>query len=225
MPQSAKKGLVVVKKERTKSVNPNTGAEHSLLEGRGTFLGFLMKRLGNRADAEDVLQEFSIRVLVRKDQLREADRMDAWLYAILRSTLNDHYRKSKRLSRLADAIAREPEVNAEEAPAQLGKLCTCPGGLISDLRPADAELIRRIDFGEDDRVAVAVDLKISRNALGVRLHRARAALRDAVIAHCGSCCETGRDDCYCAPEGCENEEHGSSCVATIKTPEHTRPAL
>ena len=76
------------------------GLETTLSVNRNAFLGFLVKRLGNRADAEDVLQEFCIRVLARKDQLREADRMDAWLYAVLRSALNDHYRKSGRSRRL-----------------------------------------------------------------------------------------------------------------------------
>ena len=215
----------MVKKEKAKTLNLDAGPEHSLLEGRSAFFGFLMKRLGNRADAEDVLQEFSIRVLARKDQLRQADRMDAWLYAILRSTLNDHYRRSKRLNRLTDAVAREPAAWIQEAPEQLGKLCTCPGGLISDLRPTDAQLIQRVDFGEDDRIAVAADLKISRNALGVRLHRARMALREALVVHCGTCCETSRNDCYCAPEGCENEEHGSSCVTEIKPSDHIRPTV
>lgn len=37
-----------------------------------------MKRLKDRSDAEDVLQDFCMRVLARKDQLREVDRMDAW---------------------------------------------------------------------------------------------------------------------------------------------------
>ena len=74
--------------------------ERALLDGRGAFMGFLVKRLGNRSDAEDVLQEFCIRVLTRKDQLRDVDRMDGWLYTILRSTLNDYYRKGTRRTRL-----------------------------------------------------------------------------------------------------------------------------
>lgn len=52
-----------------------------------------------------MLQEFCIRVLARKDQLRKAARMDAWLYAVLRSTLNDHYPKIGRSRRLNDAGA------------------------------------------------------------------------------------------------------------------------
>ena len=80
-----------------------TATENALVEGRKAFLGFLAKRVGNRADAEDVFQEVCIRVLTRKDQLRDVERMDAWLYAILRSTMNDHFRKATRRSRLAVA--------------------------------------------------------------------------------------------------------------------------
>ncbi len=194
-----------------KSEVPDNPPERALLDGRSAFLGFLVKRLGNRADAEDVLQDFCIRVLGRKDQLRDVERMDAWLYAVLRSTLNDYYRKGKRRTRLAAAAAREPEEWIADAPTQMARLCTCHGGLISELRPMDAELIRRIDFGEEDRESVASDLGLNRNALGVRLHRARIALRDALISHCGECCEDERDDCSCPPEGCENGDREANC--------------
>lgn len=169
--------------------------------------------MGNRANAEIVLQEFCIRVLARREQLRDAGRKNAWLYAILRSALNDHYRKSARRGRLAEAVAQEPQAWAEDAAAQMSRLCTCPGGLISGLKPADGKLCASIDFGEEDRAVVAADLGLNRNALGVRLHRARTALREALAAHCGACCATGMDDCYCALEGCESQDHGSYCGA------------
>lgn len=190
---------------------PDASPERALLDGRSAFLGFLVKRLGDRVDAEDVLQDFCMRVLARKDQLREVERMDAWLYSVLRSTLNDHYRKGARRNRLAAAAAREPEEWVADAPTQMARLCTCHGGLISELRPADAELIRRIDFGEEDRESVASDLGLNRNALGVRLHRARTTLRDALIHHCGACCQDNRDDCSCPPRGSGNDKHESDC--------------
>lgn len=195
----------------TTIAEPPASPERALLDGRAAFLGFLMRRLGNRADAEDVLQEFCIRVLSRRDQLRQVERMDAWLYAVLRSALNDHFRKTARRGRLAEAVAREPETWAEDAADEMSRICTCPGGLISQLRPADADLIRRIDFGEEDRASVASDLGLNRNALGVRLHRARTALRAALMGHCGPCCQSGHDDCHCPPVGCENDDHRSDC--------------
>ena len=194
------------------NTSPDTSPERALLDGRGAFMGFLVKRLGNRADAEDILQDFCLRVLARKEQLRDVERMDAWLYTILRSTLNDHYRKGARRNRLAAAAAREPEEWVADAPEQMAQLCTCHGGLISDLRPADAELIRRIDFGEEHRETVAADLGLTRNALGVRLHRARMSLRDALTKHCGACCRDQRDDCSCPPEGRGDGEGATECA-------------
>jgi RNA polymerase sigma factor (sigma-70 family) len=188
--------------------------DQTLLEGRQAFLGFLGKRLGNRADAEDVLQEFCIRVLARKDQLRDAARMDAWLYSILRSSLNDFYRKSGRRERLGEAYAKEPrvsEVSADVSEA-FARVCACVRALVSELRPADAEVIRRIDIDDEARKSVALDLGLTSGALAVRLHRARAALRDKLLGHCGCCCEHGFEDCSCPPEGCHNAVQETHCA-------------
>lgn len=189
------------------------GLETALSANRNAFLGFLVKRLGNRADAEDVLQEFCIRVLARKDQLREAERMDAWLYAVLRSALNDHYRKLGRSNRLKDAVLQESQsaVVADDPVEVMDVICKCVKGLVSALRPADADLIRRIDIDDDDRAGVAADLGLKPGTLNVRVHRARAALADALLAHCGPCCHHGFDDCSCPPRGCEHPVDDTDC--------------
>jgi RNA polymerase sigma-70 factor (ECF subfamily) len=184
----------------TKGSDCRPSTETALIEGRNAFLGFLVKRLGNRAEAEDVFQDFCIRVLAHKDPLRNVERMDAWLYAILRSALNDHYRKAARRRHVAEAMAAEPEDWAEDA-----------AGLLSQQRPADANLIQRIDLQEDDRASVAADMGLRDGTLAVRLHRARIALKDSLLSHCGTCYETDRDDCYCPPAECENPGQHSNC--------------
>ncbi len=194
--------------------NPgDRGLERALTAGRSAFMGFLVKRLGNRADAEDVLQEFCIRVLARKDQLREVERMDAWLYAVLRSALNDHYRKAGRSRRLNDAVAQEMNTAAlEEDPAEaMGVVCNCVKGLVPGLRPSDADLIRRLDIDGADRATLAAELDLKPGTLNVRLHRARAALADALLSHCGYCCQHGFEDCSCPPVGCEHPVEETDC--------------
>lgn len=193
--------------------------ERTLATSRNAFLGFLMKRLGNRSDAEDVLQEFCIRVLTRRDQLRDAERMDAWLYAVLRSTLNDHFRKTGRSRRLKDAVSQETRsaVVAEDPVEDMDVICKCVKGLVTELRPADAELIRRVDIDESDRAVVAAELGLKPGTLNVRLHRARAALRDALLAHCGPCCRSGFDDCSCPPAGCEHPVEATDCESEPAT--------
>ncbi len=193
-------------------ISSKCASEMALMNGRDAFLGFLMKRLHNRADAEDVLQEFCLRVLARRDQLRAADRLDAWLYAILRSALNDHYRKAGRRDRLGHAYASgnaEP-VTTPDAAEAMSHVCACIDGLIPQLRPADSDLIRRIDIDETDRAQVARDLGITPGTLAVRLHRARAVLRDRLLRHCGCCCEHGFTDCSCQPPISENSNRAGN---------------
>jgi RNA polymerase sigma factor (sigma-70 family) len=185
--------------------------DRALLDGRQAFLGFLAKRLGNLADAEDVLQDFCLRVLARKDQLRDTAQMNAWLYSILRSVLNDFYRKTGRRERLGTAYAMEPGQAgvSDDASEALARICACVQGLVSVLRPADAELIRRVEIDDEDRKYVAAELGLTAGALGVRLHRARAALRDKLLRFCGYCCQEDFEDCSCSPAGCQDRDKGS----------------
>ena len=178
--------------------------EAQLLACRSAFLGFLIKRLGNRTEAEDVLQDLCVRVLSRTNQLRDADRMDAWLYAVLRSALNDHFRKVGRRRRLNEAVAQELTTaeQYDESPENERSVCHCLPQLVTELQPSDAALVQRIDLDGEDRFEVASSLNIRSSTLNVRLHRARAALRDSLLKRCGCCCENGFDDCSCPPHGC-----------------------
>ncbi len=189
--------------------------DRALLSGRQAFFGFLAKRLGNRADAEDVLQDFCLRVITRRDQLRDVGRMDAWFYSILRSALNDFYRKTGRRERLGTAFAMDPgrEKVSADASEALTRICSCVRELVPHLRPADADLIRRVEIDDEDRKSIAADLGLTTGALAVRLLRARAALRNKLLEHCGCCCTEGFEDCSCptteSPDQARYSHNGS----------------
>lgn len=191
------------KLETANRTQPTHTSLEALSANRKRFLGFLINRLGNSAEAEDVLQEFCLRVISRKDQLREVDRLNAWLYAVLRSTLNDHYRKTGRNRRLSAAFESEQksvEVS-EDGLEEFIYVCKCVTELVPTMRHDQSELIRRVDIDDEERRSVARDLEVTVGALGVRIHRARAALRDLLLEHCGCCCKHGFDDCSCPPLG------------------------
>lgn len=172
---------------------------NALTENRQQLLAYLTRCLGNRVDAEDVLQDFCAKAIARQHQLRNADSMVAWLYSLLRTTVLDFHRKRSRRRHLDAAYAAEalPEPQSHEEITQ--HLCACVRGLLPGLHSEQAALIARLDLADEPRNAVAEDLKVSSGTLAVRLHRARQALKESVIDYCKSCLTDGFRDCSCTP--------------------------
>ncbi len=163
------------------------------------FLTYLLRRVGDPAAAEDVLQNFCLRVMQSGTELRDDRSAIGWLYKVLRSVLVDHYRRNAVRRRGLASYTQEKQVleDSHVAAESDGAICKCIRGLVSGLRPEYAELVMRIDFLEESRDQVGADLDITQQNLRVRLHRARLAIGSALQKHCGACCQAGYDDCSC----------------------------
>lgn len=62
----------------------------------------------------------------------------------------------------------------------------CLEGLLPSLKPRYAEIIRRVGLKGEMKLVVAHDLKMSRGAFDVALHRARKALLRRLTILCGT---------------------------------------
>ena len=172
-------------------------AEAKLVECRNRFLGFLRRRLSSPQDAEDVFQEFCVKVLRHHAQIKNDERLDAWLGITLRHTLTDHYRRQATRTRGAEAYAIETKVMQPSATDQDAPACGCITAAMKKLKPSQTELLTRIDLRDEPRRAVAADLGLSLNSLGVRVHRARAALKQKIAKFCPVCGEGNFMQCEC----------------------------
>jgi DNA-directed RNA polymerase specialized sigma24 family protein len=101
--------------------------------------------------------------------LNDSDRARSWFYRILRRAIVDHHRMRREVP-VADAGESIAATEEERAST-----CPCAHHLLGEIRPAYAELLRRVDEGEDDPADVAASLGISSSYFYVRLHRARTA--------------------------------------------------
>lgn len=173
-----------------------------LVERRGEMLSYFRRRLRSGADAEDAVQEASLKAIRGVRHLLSAESADAWLGQVMRSTLVDHYRRSAARARGEVAYMREAQI---DAAAQVSGTAAAPGNCMDSalgrLRPEQAGLIRRVDLDERPRAEVANDLGITVNALGVRLHRARMALKGAILDICPTCARGEFAVCDCAWSG------------------------
>jgi RNA polymerase sigma-70 factor (ECF subfamily) len=168
-----------------------------LVQRKGEFLRFLERRLGSRADAEDLLQESLLKVVAHKAPLRDHKKLVPWFYQILRNLLVDHFRRGAALHRLKDHVAAGTDTTTEMDDELFQATYPCVNDVAATLKPEYGELIRRVELAGEPLHAVARDLGIKPNNASVRLHRARRALRQGLAAMCGACVEHACLDCSC----------------------------
>ncbi len=162
--------------------------EARLSDGRERRLRYLASRLPSREDAEDVLQDFSIRAIQGAARLSDPLKIDAWLNVSLRNTLFDRYRREGARRRLQQGVAGEPPPEEHgDTDVDIETSMACLSRAIGELKPAYATLIRRAELQQTPLKVVAEDLDLTANNVAVRLHRAREALRQSMRARCGAC--------------------------------------
>ncbi len=161
------------------------------------FLNFLVQRVGNRALAEDILQEAFVRGLDNASALRDDDSAVAWFYRTLRNAVVDHHRRRGSSDRALAALATELEAQSGSDTETSRTVCQCVGELAATLKSEYADALRRVEIEGVPVQQFAAELGISSNNAGVRVFRARNALRRQVARACGTCAEHGCIDCTC----------------------------
>ena len=73
---------------------------------------FVAKRAPSGVDAEDVVQDVFVRIQEQLVNLRDADRIDAWIFQIARNVVADSFRKRARSEVLADSVVASDRVQS-----------------------------------------------------------------------------------------------------------------
>ena len=175
----------------------NSDLTQQLVDNHRQFLGFLERRLGDRALAEDILQDAFVKSLQKEDDARDETASVAWFYRTLRNAVIDHYRRTGARGRALATRAREMEGAAEPPPELHDAICGCVTRLASTLKPEYEAAIRRIDVEGAPVQDFAAEAGITANNASVRVFRAREALRKQVRASCGTCADHGCLECSC----------------------------
>lgn len=178
------------------NLSPVKPVEESLLGNLHAFIAFARSRVGDPHLAEDVVQESLVKALKSGKQLPAGEDTVTWFYRILRHSIIDLYRRDAARKQALEKFQRELP---ESPDADDGKLlCQCFRRLLPAVPARYRELLQRIDLDGEDAARVASDLRLTRNNLTVRLHRARKHLREALSRTCGTCAKHGCLDCTCA---------------------------
>jgi RNA polymerase sigma-70 factor (ECF subfamily) len=175
----------------------------TLVANHREFLAFVQKRVGDRATAEEILQDTFVRSMDKFDTVRET--AVGWFYRVLRNAIVDHHRRRAAAERRQDAYAQEEQLTGGEDDELQRVVCKCVAQLAETLKPEYAAALKRVEVDGLSVKDYADEVGISSNNAGVRIFRAREALRKQVSRSCGTCATHGCIDCTCdetAKHGC-----------------------
>ena len=157
---------------------------------RESVYRYVRFRVATREVAEDITSEVFLKAL------RALDRYDAgrsrprtWLLRIARNAVTDHLRKLRRRGSLHISLDRAPDL-VSDGPSQEERLLRAEElrrlfNAAATLREADQEVLS-LRYGAGlENAEIAESLKITANAVAVRIHRALARLREAVAEQSG----------------------------------------
>jgi len=184
-------------------MTPDSDSERTLellVASHREFLAFVERRVGDRAIAEEIVQDALVRSLDRVGEIRES--AVCWFYRVLRNAIIDRARREAVQRKRLDALANEPSTPDEELQQTV---CRCVGKLAETLKPEYGDALQRIDVEGMKVKDYAAEAGISSSNAGVRVFRAREALRKQVARACGTCATHGCVDCTC--------DHGAATSA------------
>ncbi len=167
-----------------------------LLENHRRFLAFVEKRVGDRALAEDILQDAFVRSMRKAGDVPD-EALVPWIYATLRNAVIDRYRRDDSRSRALEAFGRELERERDAAGDLDREICACVTRVAQTLKPEYADALARVEVGGASLKDYASEAGLTPNNAGVRVHRARQALKRKMMESCGLCAEHGCVDCTC----------------------------
>jgi RNA polymerase sigma factor (sigma-70 family) len=168
-----------------------------LLENHRAFLRYLERRIGDRALAEDILQDAFAKVIARPEQAPADEAVVPWFYRNLRNAAIDQFRRRGAADRAYEAFARELDTRETPSKELEAEICACVSRLAATLKPEYAEALEAIEVAGTPVKTFAEQKGLSSSNAGVRVFRAREALKKRVTESCGTCAEHGCVNCTC----------------------------
>jgi len=130
--------------DREAEAPPSPDVISVLVANHREFLTYVERRVGDRALAEEILQEAFVKSLDKADQIR--DSAVGWFYRVLRNAVIDHQRRHATATRRLEAFAAELDEFVPPAGEVRDAVCRCVAQLADTLKPEYANALRRVEI-------------------------------------------------------------------------------
>jgi len=148
-----------------------------------TLLLCIKKRIKNKEDAEDILQDVYIKLHKNINNLNDIKKIISWIDQITQNTINDYYKKNYK----------RKNINFEEYYAKLtqeeknnlnDEVLISIKKIINELPKDSKEIIELYEFEDMSHKEICKKLKIKENTSKSRLKRAKEKLKNQVDKCC-----------------------------------------
>ncbi len=145
----------------------------------------LRSRLHSPQAIEDVRQETFTRIfaMLRRDGIRQPDRLGALVNSTCNNVLLEHYRSSSRDTLMEEGQETEiPDASMDVVTAmEQQEMEDKVRQILDDLPEKDRRILREVFLEERDKDQVCQDFGVDRNYLRVLLHRAKQTFKVAYL--------------------------------------------
>jgi RNA polymerase sigma-70 factor (ECF subfamily) len=171
---------------------------------------FICSRLPDEDDAEDILQDVFLRIHDRLDTVRDAQKLESWIYQVARNCITDYYRARRRLVPLSD-LSEEAQVgeDASDDDAIVQNLTADIRQIVQSLPDPYREALILTEYEGLSQKELAERLGLSLSGAKSRVQRARLKIKDALLA----CCHFEFD-----ARGLVYEYRAHCCACSERTP-------
>ncbi|HLN20335.1 MAG TPA: RNA polymerase sigma factor SigZ [Bacteroidales bacterium] len=165
---------------------------------------FILSKVRNEADADDIMQDVFIRMHDNVGKLNDSSKIKPWLYQITRNLITDYFRKKN--SELRDyrdqiVVKQRPGKFMDEAVSDMIRM-------MDKLSPEYCEALCMTEIEGISQKEYALKKGLSYSGAKSRIQRARVMLRDMLL----DCCHYQFDKygtvfniepacCRCCPPG------------------------
>jgi RNA polymerase sigma-70 factor (ECF subfamily) len=161
--------------------NDNYGIKSIWNEYYNQLLNFILKRVSDKATAEDILQDVFIKIIPNIESLHDSASLKNWLFQITRNTIIDHFRDSRTTESISTDLPEEYDETNEDIMEEVGNwISPFIRGLPKKYR--DALILSEINgMSQKD---LAVHLGISYAGARSRVQRGRRLLKEELTQCC-----------------------------------------
>ena len=183
------------------------------------LLRTIRRHVADTASAEDILQDVFLKIHLRIGSLRDEERLEGWVYQIVRNAIVDHRRHQRPGGPLPEELVDPATADDDDGDSPARQLIPFIRETVAGLPEPYREALLLTEYGGLTQQQLAERVGISLSGAKSRVQRGRERLKQVLLdcchveldrrggiidyqGHC-ACCANGRCGADCAP-GCGN---------------------